>query len=163
MQTRPLDLPEHELLPLLREAISQNVFSEEFLQELNSALNARMLDLPDDFAEDALLDTANLDEADTGIPGTVFVSTALGSHGPRIKWYPGAPGRTLPCMIVSIDPEPQVRADFVGPRLSRPVTPLLTEWVKLNCAQLLEFWNHGETWNRRQVSDFLDGLRRLPR
>lgn len=37
-QTRPLDLSEQELLPLVEEAIRQGVFSEWFLQKLHSAL-----------------------------------------------------------------------------------------------------------------------------
>jgi hypothetical protein len=40
---------------------------------------------PDGFAEDVLLKMANLDEEDTHVPGTNFISTALGSRGPRVK------------------------------------------------------------------------------
>jgi hypothetical protein len=36
---RPLDLPERELLPLLREAMRQGVFTPEFLAGLRDALN----------------------------------------------------------------------------------------------------------------------------
>lgn len=117
---------------------------------------------PDDFAADALLEMANLDETDTNCPGTIFVSTALGSH-PRVKWYPGQPGRTLPCLIVSIGPAPQVRDDFLPAPVSRRAIPLVTAWVALNHAELLAFWNEGETWNRRRVAAFLDALRPLPR
>lgn len=38
MANRPLDLPETELLPLMREAISVGVFSDDFLRDLKSAL-----------------------------------------------------------------------------------------------------------------------------
>ncbi len=38
MAMRPLDLPEHELLPLLRKAIENGVFTEGFLRELHSLL-----------------------------------------------------------------------------------------------------------------------------
>ena len=38
MANRPLDLPEHELLPLLRKAIEKGVFSEGFLRELHAML-----------------------------------------------------------------------------------------------------------------------------
>lgn len=38
MATRPLDLPESELLPLLRLAIAKGVFSEQFLKDLHSAI-----------------------------------------------------------------------------------------------------------------------------
>ncbi|MGU3540931.1 hypothetical protein [Methylobacterium sp. A54F] len=106
---------------------------------------------------------ANLDEQDTGIPGTVFVSTALGSHGPRVKWYPGRAGRDLPCLIVSIGPEPRIRDDFLAPSVSRPAAPRVIAWVRQNHAPLLRFWSEGASWNRREVAAFLDGLRPLPR
>ena len=38
MANRPLDLPESELLPLMREAIRVGVFSDEFLCDLKAAL-----------------------------------------------------------------------------------------------------------------------------
>src|SRR5688572_12083283 len=38
MMPRPLDVPEVELLPLLREAIRAGVFSKEFLDGLQEAL-----------------------------------------------------------------------------------------------------------------------------
>lgn len=128
-----------------------------------AALARRARTPPDDFAADTLSDRANLDEQDTNVPGTVLISTALGSHGPRVKWYPDRPGRSLPCLIVSIGPEPQVRDDFLPSHVSRPAFPLVAAWVKLNHAELLDFWAHGETWHRRRVSSFLDGLRPLPK
>lgn len=162
MLPRPLDLPEDELLPLLREAIRQGVFSTQFVEDLKEALVAPRRP-PADFDEDTLIEMANLTERDTNVPGTIFVSTALGAHGPRVKWYPGTPGRQLPCLIASIGPEPAIRDDFVGPPASRSVTPLLLRWVGQNQEALLRFWNEGETWDRHQVSAFLDGLRPLAR
>ena len=114
---------------------------------------------PDDFAEDSLVEMANLTERDTNVPGTIFVSTALGSHGPRVKWYPGSPGRQLPCLIVSIGPEPAIRDDFVSSPASRSVTPFVLRWVGQNHEELLRFWREGETWDRHAVSAFLDELR----
>ena len=38
MMNRPLDLPEDELLPLMREAIKKNVFSDGFLVGLKQLL-----------------------------------------------------------------------------------------------------------------------------
>ena len=38
MANRPLDLPENELLPLMREAIKKGVFSNEFLGNLRALL-----------------------------------------------------------------------------------------------------------------------------
>ncbi|MGU3360843.1 hypothetical protein ACLBWX_10950 [Methylobacterium sp. M6A4_1b] len=82
---------------------------------------------PDDFAHDALIEMANLDEQDTNVPGTIFVSTALGARGPHAKWYPDRAGRTLPCLIVSIGPDPQVRDDFLASHVSRVALPRVTE------------------------------------
>ena len=116
---------------------------------------------PDDFAEDRLIEMANLDEQDTGVPGTLFVSTALGAHGPRVKWYPGRAGRDLPCLIVSIAADPVVRDDFLPRAVSRPAQGSVVAWVRLNHAALLDFWENGASWNRREVAAFLDGLKRL--
>lgn len=117
---------------------------------------------PDDFAQDILVEMTNLDERDTNVSGTIFISTALGSHGPRVKWYPGRAGRDLPCLVVSIEPEPVVRDDFLPPRMSRNAAPRVQAWVRLNHVGLLEFWRHGASWNRREVSAFLDALQPLP-
>lgn len=116
---------------------------------------------PDDFAEDVLCEMSNLDEQDTNVPGTIFISTALGSHGPRVKWYPDRAGRTLPCLIVSIEVEPKIRADFLQNPTSRAAAAKVIAWVRLNHDALLDFWTQGASWNRREVSAFLDSLRKL--
>ncbi len=77
---------------------------------LNVTAGDRRTMPPDDFAEDVLVEMANLDEQDTHIQGTISISAALGQHGPRVNWYPGTPGRTAPCVIVSIGPDPEVGA-----------------------------------------------------
>ncbi|WP_342109025.1 hypothetical protein [Methylobacterium sp. SI9] len=104
---------------------------------------------------------SNLDEQDTNVPGTIFISTALGSHGPRVKWYPDRAGRTLPCLIVSIKVEPKIRADFLQNPTSRAAAAKVIAWVRLNHDALLDFWTQGASWNRREVSAFLDSLRKL--
>jgi hypothetical protein len=118
---------------------------------------------PDDFAEDALIEMANLDEQDTHVPGTIFISTALGSHGPRVKWYPDRAGRALPCLVVSIGAEPQLRDDFLQNAVSRTALPRVIAWVRLNHGALLDFWQEGASWNRREVAAFLDALKPLPK
>uniref|UniRef100_UPI0035CB6509 hypothetical protein n=1 Tax=uncultured Methylobacterium sp. TaxID=157278 RepID=UPI0035CB6509 len=105
---------------------------------------------------------ANLDQQDTNVPGTIFVSTALGSHGPHVKWYPGRAGKDLPCLIVSVEADPKVRDDFLPSRVSRAAEPLVIAWVRLNHDALLRFWMDGTSWNRREVSAFLDSLSPLP-
>lgn len=42
MANRPLDLPEHELLPLLRAAMKAGVFSDAFLRDLKKALDEHL-------------------------------------------------------------------------------------------------------------------------
>ncbi|KQP80512.1 hypothetical protein [Methylobacterium sp. Leaf117] len=82
---------------------------------------------PDDFADDVLIARANLDEPGTNVPGTIFVSTMLGAHGPRVKRYADRPGRSLPCLIVPIGPDPQPRDDCLPPIVSRAALPRITE------------------------------------
>ncbi|WP_027173060.1 hypothetical protein [Methylobacterium sp. 10] len=118
---------------------------------------------PDDFADDVLIEMANLDEQDTNVPGTIFVSTALGSNGPRVKWYPDRAGRDLPCLIVSIGADPKVRDDFLPKGASRLARPRVIAWVRLNHVALLRFWTDGASWNRREVTAFLDGLVPMPK
>jgi len=40
--------------------------------------------LADELAEDEVLEMANRTSAQTGIAGTLFISTAMGQHGPRV-------------------------------------------------------------------------------
>jgi len=115
---------------------------------------------PDDFAEDVLCEMANLDSSDTGVDGIIFISTRIGSHGPRVKWFAGAPqGRRDPCLIVSIAPEPEIRDNFLG-RAGERIAPEVVAWVRLNHAALQRFWDDGHSWTWREVSDFIDSLRR---
>ena len=116
---------------------------------------------PDDFVEDILCEMSNLDAQDTDVPGTISISTALGAHGPRVNRYPGRAGRTLPCLIVSVEVDPKVRDDFIQTPVSRAAAPQVIAWVHLNHAVLLNFWINGASWSRREVSTFLDGLRKL--
>ena len=37
--------------------------------------------------DDDVVEMTNLQEDDTGIPGVIFISTAMGSHGPRVKYF----------------------------------------------------------------------------
>ena len=41
--------------------------------------------LADELADEDLVEMANLPEEDTGISGTIFVSTRMGRRGPRVK------------------------------------------------------------------------------
>jgi hypothetical protein len=38
-------------------------------------------------AENEWVEMTNLHEKDTGEPGVIFISTAMGEHGPRVKYF----------------------------------------------------------------------------
>ena len=57
----------------------------------------------------------NLQEEDTGIPGVILISTAMGSHGPRVKYFVKA-GRNQPSFSVSISDGPKVLANSLPQR-----------------------------------------------
>ena len=54
---------------------------------------------------DGVVEIANLTTAQTGVFGTIFISTAMGAHGPRVKYFL-QPGRTQPSFSVSIGDAP---------------------------------------------------------
>jgi hypothetical protein len=102
----------------------------------------------------------NLQEDDTGIPGVIFISTAMGSHGPSVKYFVTA-GRTQPSFSVSLSDTPRILANSLPQRdLSRASGPV-TEWVRLNRDALLRFCNEGDSYSIRQVVDFVKSLNKL--
>jgi hypothetical protein len=106
------------------------------------------------------VDMANLSDAQTGITGTIFISTAMGGHGPRVRYFQ-QPGRTQPRFSVSISDAPAVVANSLPPRVVRQMSPLVIEWVSRNKDALLDFWHHGDTWTQPEVNDFIQKLQRL--
>jgi len=111
--------------------------------------------------EDEVFEMANLSSARTGIDGIVFVSTQIGRHGPRVKYYLRA-GRSQPSFSVSVGDEPKVLANSLPQPVVNRMAPKVFEWVKLNRAALLEFWNHGDSWLDEQVTAFKERLVKLP-
>jgi hypothetical protein len=51
--------------------------------------------LADELAREDMVEMANLTSAQTGVTGTIFISTAMGADGPRVKYFI-QPGRTQP-------------------------------------------------------------------
>ena len=98
--------------------------------------------------------------AQTGVPGTIFISTAMGSHGARVKYYQ-QPGRTQPSFSVTISDTPTVAANSLPVRVLRQMSPPVIQWVSLNRAALLDFWNNGDTWTDPQVTAFKQALKRI--
>jgi len=116
--------------------------------------------LADELAGEDTVDMANLTSAQTGVTGTIFVSTAMGAHGPRVKYFV-QPGRTQPSFSVSVADPPAVVASSLPVRTVRQRAPQVIEWVSRNRDALLDFWHHGDTWTQPAVNDFIQRLRRV--
>src|SRR5215469_9321340 len=116
--------------------------------------------LAEELASDEVVEMANLTSAQTGVPGTIFISTAMGAHGPCVKYFM-QPGRTQPSFSVSIADPPTVVANSLPARTLRQLSPQVIEWVLRNKDELLEFWDHGDTWTQPEVNDFIQRLQRV--
>jgi hypothetical protein len=127
------------------------VYREEFPADLS---------LAEELAAEDLVEMANLTSAQTGVPGTIFISTAMGAHGPRAKYFV-RPGRTQPSFSVSISDAPAVVANSLPARTMRQLSPQVIAWVSRNKDDLLDFWSHGDAWTQPEVNDFIQRLRRV--
>ena len=117
--------------------------------------------LATELATDELVEMANLTTAQTGVAaGTIFISTAMGSHGPRVKYYV-QPGRAEPSFSVTIADQPTVVANSLPDRVLRQRSPQVIRWVSLNNDALLDFWSNGDTWTQPQVNAFIQTLKRI--
>jgi hypothetical protein len=116
--------------------------------------------LADELRVDSLIEMANLTEAQTGVPGTIFISTAMGAHGPRVKYYV-QPGRTQPSFSVTVCDTPTVAANSLPVRVTRQMAPRVVNWVSRNKDALLDFWHHGDSWTQPQVNAFIQDLKRI--
>jgi hypothetical protein len=115
--------------------------------------------LAEELKEDSLVEMANLTSEQTGVEGTIFVATAMGQHGPHVKYYV-KPGRNEPSFSVSIVAPPaipEVVANSLPGRVRNRMAPKVVTWVRLNATALLDFWYHGDTWTQPQVSAFFQG------
>lgn len=110
--------------------------------------------------EDEVFEMANLPPDWTGVLATIFISTAMGRHGPRVKLYL-KPGRGQPSASISIGPQPRVLASSLDPRELTRIAPKALEWVALNHEALTRFWFEGETMLIADVSEFARGLSRV--
>ena len=118
------------------------------------------LPLVEELAQEELVEMANLTSAQTGIIGTIFISTAMGAHDPRVKYFV-QPGRTQPSFSVSVADAPAVVANSLPVRVVRQMSPRVIDWVLRNKDALLDFWHHGDTWTQPEVNDFIQKLRRV--
>jgi hypothetical protein len=116
--------------------------------------------LAEELAREDVVEMANLTTAQTGVPGTIFISTAMGGHGPRVKYFLQA-GRSQPSFSVTISDVPRVMANSLPVRVVRQVSPQVINWVSINKDALLDFWHQGDTWTQPEVNDFIQKLSRV--
>jgi hypothetical protein len=116
--------------------------------------------LEEELAREEVVEMANLTSAQTGVTGTIFISTAMGQHGPRVKYFE-RPGRAQPSFSVSIVDRPAVVANSLPARTVRQTAPQVIAWVERNKDALLDFWQHGDTWTQPEVNDFIQKLQRV--
>jgi hypothetical protein len=116
--------------------------------------------LAEELAQEELVEMANLTSAQTGINGTIFISTAMGAQGPLVKYFL-QPGRTQTNFSVSIADAPAVVANSLPAQVVRQMSPQVIDWVLRNKDALLDFWQHGDTWTQPEVNDFIQRLRRV--
>jgi len=109
---------------------------------------------------DAVAEMANLPPEWTGVLAVIFISTAMGQHGPRVKLFL-KPGRGQPSASISIGPNPRVLASSLDDRDLNRIAPKALEWVALNHEALTTFWFEGESWMDDQVTAFKQELKRV--
>jgi hypothetical protein len=110
--------------------------------------------------EEDIFEMANLGERHTGIPGVIFISTVMGSHGPRVKYY-AKTGSNQPSFSVAIASQPRVLANSMDDRDLNRMAPVVLEWVRLNHEALASFWWEGKFWQFDEVEAFVAGLAKV--
>ncbi|MGX7707681.1 hypothetical protein [Methylobacterium sp. Gmos1] len=112
--------------------------------------------------QDFDIEMANLTEEDTGVPGTIYISTTVPRHAARVKWYEASPKNpNVGFIALSIEAEPHIRVNKLGKNYSMRSLDLAKAWIAKNETDLVRFWNEGSIWNRRQMNVFLDGLKKV--
>jgi hypothetical protein len=111
---------------------------------------------------DELVEMANLPRKDTGVDGTIYISTMQGPHGPRVKWYPERPARDAPCLTLTLEAVPRAINHGLPRARAQQAEQQVRPWVELNRGALLDFWFNGVSWTIDEVHDFTKGLAKLP-
>lgn len=110
--------------------------------------------------DEDIFELANLVESQTGVPGVIMISTVMGRHGPRVKYYV-KPGREQPSFSVAVAAEPRVVANSLPERDYARMAPRVIEWVRLNHEALSRFWWEGNNLTDPEVQAFKADLRKL--
>src|SRR5205823_12616970 len=110
--------------------------------------------LAEELAEDDVVEMANLTSAQTGVPGTIFISTAMGGYGPRVKYFLQR-RRWQPSFSVAVADVPTAVANSLPVRVVRQLAPQVIDWLSRNKDALLDYWYRGDTWTQSEVNDFV--------
>lgn len=110
--------------------------------------------------DEDIFEMANLTEDQTGVPGVVFISTVMGAHGPRVKYYLKT-GSGQGSFSVAIASEPRVLANSLDERDLGRMAPKVLEWVRLNHEALARFWWEGKFWPDPEVTAFKASLKKI--
>ncbi len=110
--------------------------------------------------DEDIFEMANLGEDRTGVPGVIMISTVMGSHGPRVKYFlKTGPGQSS--FSVSVASEPRVLASSMAVRDLSRRAPLVIDWVRLNHQALARFWSEGAHWMNDEVQTFIAALKKV--
>ena len=110
--------------------------------------------------DEDIFDMANLVEAQTGIPGIVTITTVMGRHGPRVKYFL-KPGRHGPSFSVAVAATPRVVANSLDERDLHRMSGKVMAWVAANHDALAAFWWDGGDWTAPEVQTFIAELRKV--
>lgn len=110
--------------------------------------------------DEDIFDMANLVEAQTGVPGIVTITTVMGQHGPRVKYFL-KPGRHQPSFSVAVAATPRVVANSLDDRDLKRMAPVVMAWVAANHEALAAFCWDGAEWTSPEVHAFVEGLKRV--
>jgi hypothetical protein len=110
--------------------------------------------------EEDVFEMANLGEDQTGVSGVIMISTAMGQHGPRVKYFL-KPGRHQPSFSVAVSAEPRVVANSLPDRDMARMAPVVIAWVAANHTALTRFWWEGPDWMHPEVQAFIAGLKKV--
>ncbi len=110
--------------------------------------------------EDDLMETLNLSARQTGVAGTICISTAMGHRGSRVKYFE-KPGERELSFSVSISSQPELLSNSLPELVCSRMAPSVIIWVRQNHVSLSEFWRVGTSWSFDEVTAFKDTLVRL--
>ena len=115
----------------------------------------------DETSSNEFHDVVNLPEQETGVVGTISISTLVWCALPAVRWFPDRASDPLPHLIVSISEHPQIVNLGVPVDVTRRMTPPLIRWMVLNQEKLLTFWANSVSLTRQEIMAHVGGFQKL--